>query len=166
MNSLTTINKHGFVNSSSPTFTIVQISMIMYLVYIRNFICTSAYKGKSVNMIIVYISKITSPSGEDVCVIVTYSYSIHNKLLHYSAVIMTVCSGADQRKYQSSASLVFVWGIHRWPVNSRHKGLVTLRIFPFDGVIMVSNDHICRGDALINEHIYFGQCNMNTLCMC
>ena len=30
-------------------------------------------------------------------------------------------SGADQRKYQSSASLAFVRGIHRWPVNSPHK---------------------------------------------
>ena len=28
-------------------------------------------------------------------------------------------SGADQRKHQSSASLAFVRGIHRWPVNSR-----------------------------------------------
>ena len=30
-------------------------------------------------------------------------------------------SGADQIKFQSSASLAFVRGIHRWPVNSRHK---------------------------------------------
>ena len=30
--------------------------------------------------------------------------------------------GADQRKHQSSVSLVFVRGIHRWPVNSPHKG--------------------------------------------
>ena len=30
--------------------------------------------------------------------------------------------GADQRKHQSSASLAFVRGIHRWPVNSPHKG--------------------------------------------
>ena len=27
----------------------------------------------------------------------------------------------DQRKHQSSASLAFVRGIHRWPVNSPHK---------------------------------------------
>ena len=27
-------------------------------------------------------------------------------------------SSADQRKHQSSASLAFVWGLHRWPVNS------------------------------------------------
>ena len=29
----------------------------------------------------------------------------------------TVYSGTDQRKHQSSASLAFVQGIHRWPVN-------------------------------------------------
>ena len=36
-------------------------------------------------------------------------------------VYSTVYSGADHRKYQSSASLAFVRGIHRWPVNSPHK---------------------------------------------
>ena len=30
----------------------------------------------------------------------------------------------------------FVWGIHRWPVNSPHKWLVTRKMFPFDDVIM------------------------------
>ena len=43
---------------------------------------------------------------------------------------------ADQRKHQSSASLAFVWGIHRGPVNSPHKWPVTRKMFPFDGVIM------------------------------
>ena len=38
-----------------------------------------------------------------------------------SIVYKTVCSGADQRKHQSSASLAFVRGIHRSPVNSPHK---------------------------------------------
>ena len=72
-------------------------------------------------------------------------------LLHYSDIIMdeiasqtislsivysTFCSALDQRKYQSPASLVFVWGIHRWPVNSPHKGPVTRKRFPFDDVIM------------------------------
>ena len=33
-----------------------------------------------------------------------------------SSVCSTVCSGADQRKHQSSAPLAFVRGIHRWPV--------------------------------------------------
>ena len=44
-------------------------------------------------------------------------------------IYWTVYSGADQRKHQSSASLAFVRGIHRWPVNSPHKGLVTRKCF-------------------------------------
>ena len=48
----------------------------------------------------------------------------------------TFIQGADQRKHQSSASLVFVMEIHRWPVNSPHKGPVTRKMFPLDDVIM------------------------------
>ena len=70
---------------------------------------------------------------------------------HYSNVIMgtmasqitsltivysTVYSGADQRKHQSSASLAFVRGIRRWPVNSSHKWPVTRKMLSFDDVIM------------------------------
>ena len=51
-------------------------------------------------------------------------------------VYSTVYSGADQRKHQSSASLAFVRGIHRGPVNSPHKWPVTRKRFPFDDVIM------------------------------
>ena len=51
-------------------------------------------------------------------------------------VYSTVYSGADQRKHQSSASLAFVRGIHRGPMNSPHKGPVTRKMFPFDDVIM------------------------------
>ena len=54
-------------------------------------------------------------------------------------VYSTVYSDADQRKHQSSASLVFVQGIHRWLVNSPHKWPVTRKIFPFDDVIMIWN---------------------------
>ena len=76
---------------------------------------------------------------------------------HYSDVIMnpmasqitgvplvctTVCSGTDQRKHQSSASLAFVSGIHWWPVDSPHKGPVTRIFFPFDDVIMTCNKTI------------------------
>ena len=71
---------------------------------------------------------------------------------HYSDIIMgtmasqitsltivysTLYSDADQSKHQSSASLAFVRGIHRWPVNSPHKGPVTQKMFPFDDVIMI-----------------------------
>ena len=41
------------------------------------------------------------------------------------------------RSKKSSASLAFLRGIHRWPVNSPHKGQVTRKIFPFDDVIMM-----------------------------
>ena len=49
----------------------------------------------------------------------------------------TVYSGPEQRKNQSFASLAFVRGIHRSPVNSPHKGPVTRKMFPFDDVIMI-----------------------------
>ena len=40
------------------------------------------------------------------------------------------------KKTSSSASLVFVGGIHRWPVDSPHKGPVTRKMFPFDDIII------------------------------
>ena len=43
-----------------------------------------------------------------------------------------------QRKHQSFVSLAFVRGIHRWPVNSPHKGPVTRKMFPFDDVIIIA----------------------------
>ena len=70
---------------------------------------------------------------------------------HYSDVIMgalasqitsltivysIVYSDVDQRKHQSPASLAFVRGIHRGPVNSPHKWSVTRKMFLFDDVIM------------------------------
>ena len=51
-------------------------------------------------------------------------------------VYAIVYSDADQRKHQSSASLVFIRGIHRGQVNSPHKWPVTRKMFPFDDVIM------------------------------
>ena len=47
-----------------------------------------------------------------------------------------VYSDVDQRKHQSSASLAFVWGFHRGPVNSPHKWPVSRKMFPFHDVIM------------------------------
>ena len=61
---------------------------------------------------------------------------IASQITSLTIVYSTVYSGADQRKHQSSASLAFVWGIHRGPVNSPHKWLVTRKMFPFDDVIM------------------------------
>ena len=59
-----------------------------------------------------------------------------SQITDVSIVYSTVCAGADQRKHQSSASLAFVRGIHRRPVNSPHKGPVTRKTFPFGYVIM------------------------------
>ena len=79
-----------------------------------------------------------------------YYFTANIKLAHYNDVIMgamasqitslkivysSVYSGADERRHQSSASLAFVKGIHRWPVNSPHKGPVSGKMFPFDDVI-------------------------------
>ena len=61
-----------------------------------------------------------------------------SKITSLAIVYTIVYSGADQRKHQSSASLAFVRGIHRGPVNSPHKGPVTREMFPFDYVIMTN----------------------------
>ena len=44
-----------------------------------------------------------------------------SQITSLTSVQSTAYSGADQRKHKkNSASLAFVWGIHRWPVNSPH----------------------------------------------
>ena len=59
-----------------------------------------------------------------------------SQITSLTIVYSTVYSDADQRKHQSSASLAFVWGIHRGPVKSLHKWPVTRKMFPFDDVTM------------------------------
>ena len=81
----------------------------------------------------------------------TITHKVRLVLLdHYSDVIInamakssasrlccsTVCSGADQRKYQSSVPLAFMRGVPWWPEDSPHKGPITRKMFPFDDVIM------------------------------
>ena len=62
--------------------------------------------------------------------------AIASQITSLTIVYSTVYSSADQSNRQSSASLVFVWGIHRGPVNSPHKWPVTRKMFPLDNVIM------------------------------
>ena len=62
--------------------------------------------------------------------------TIASQITSLTIVYSTVYSDADQRKHQSSASLAFVWGIRRGPVNSPHKWPVTRNMFPLDDVIM------------------------------
>ena len=51
--------------------------------------------------------------------------AIASQITGLTIVYSTVYSDADQRKHQSSASPVFVRGIHRGPVNPTHKWPVT-----------------------------------------
>ena len=60
------------------------------------------------------------------------AYQITSLTVVYSMIY----TDADQRKYQSSASLAFVRGIHRGPVNSPHKWPVTRKMLPYDDVIV------------------------------
>ena len=64
-----------------------------------------------------------------------------SQITSLTVVYSTVYSDGDQRKHQSSASLAFVRGIHRGPVNSPHKVPVTRKMFPFDDVIMIITSH-------------------------
>ena len=60
-----------------------------------------------------------------------------SQITSLTIVYSTVYSSADQRKHQSSASLAFVQGTYRWPVNSPLKGPVTREMVPFDDYIIV-----------------------------
>ena len=60
-----------------------------------------------------------------------------SQITNLTIVYSTVYSGAGQRKHRGSASLAFVRGSHRWPVNSPHKWPVTRKMIPFDDVIMI-----------------------------
>ena len=75
-------------------------------------------------------------------------------------VCLTVGSDADQRNYQSSASLAFCGEFTG--VNSLHKKTVTLKMFAFDDVIMVyaplhGDTYMCQGGwwRIHEEFIYF-----------
>ena len=97
---------------------------------------------------------------------VLYVKHLKKNLPHYNDVIMsamaskitsltivyaTVYSGADQ--HQSSVSLAFSRGIHRWPVNSLHKRPKMLKKFPFDDVIIIFLVGICY-------HLWWNQWNL------
>ena len=83
---------------------------------------------------------------------------IASQITSLTIVYSIVYSDADQRKHQSSASLAFVWGIHREPVNSPHKWPVTRKMFPFDDVIMLRPDFCHFADifkcTFLNENVW------------
>ena len=79
--------------------------------------------------------------------------AIASQITSLTIVYSTVYSDTDQRKHQSSASLAFVWAIHRGPVNSPHKWPVTRKMFPFDDVIMKVQRKVCS----LNEWCRFSK---------
>ena len=89
--------------------------------------------------------------------------SMASQITSLTIVYSTVDSGANQRKHQSSASLVFVWGIHRWPVNFPHKWPVTQKMFPFNDVIMRPAKRTNLQEAV--EWCMFSIIEMSQLCL-
>ena len=81
-----------------------------------------------------------------------------SQITSVSMVCLTVCSGADKRKYQSPASLAFLRGIHRWPVNSPPKAPVTRKMCPFHDVIVFleilsqKQIHVYKPDIAVVSH--------------
>ena len=68
-------------------------------------------------------------------------------------VYSTIYSCVGQRKHQSSASLAFVWGFYRWPVNSPHKGPMTRKMHPFDDVIMAHCGPAVRCNDIYHQRL-------------
>ena len=77
--------------------------------------------------------------------------SVHCGPPHQSRRIW-LSAEADNQKHHRSTSLAFVWGIHRWPVNSPHRGPVTWKMFPFDDIIMLISQWLahCVSTAGVN----------------
>ena len=123
-------------NVSSKRTFITAISNMSAIFYVSQFWQTKVFDAKS--------SRAECPTKfiSHCCGIlfVEHVLKCHYLSYHYSNVMMvamasqitgvsivwsTFCSGTDQRKPQSSASLAFVKGNHRRPVDSPHKGPVT-----------------------------------------
>ena len=77
--------------------------------------------------------------------------AIASQITSLASVDSAVKLGIYQRKHQSSASLAFVRGIHRRPVNSPQKGPVPREMFPFDDVIMVTKGADIRSSMLLTK---------------
>ena len=121
----------------------VQMAYITYLHWnFSDISLTSLSDLKIVLLARLHVKKNGIPARSIVRIIVFFSYNdvmmsaVESQIAGVSIVYAAVCSGADQRKHQSFALLAFVWGIHRWPANSLHKGPVMRKMFPIDDVNM------------------------------
>ena len=85
--------------------------------------------------------------------------AMSSQITGVSIVCSTVCSCADQRKHQSSASLAFMRGIHRGPWFPSQSNA---KMLPFDDVNMwlsVISNKICWTDNVIQ----YGQQNIDKI---
>ena len=89
--------------------------------------------------------------------------SVASQITSLTIVYSTVYS--DQRKLSSSASLAFVRGIHRGPVNSPHKWPATRKMFPFDDVIMTEIRCTSECDRMIRWLVAKNKRNSSALAM-
>ena len=62
---------------------------------------------------------------------------------------------SNHQPYDRLLNRLFRHRIHRWPVNSPHKGPVTQKRFSFDDVIMKSDIKICQGMQLCSEGVHW-----------
>ena len=89
----------------------------------------------------------------DVAVILHYNdaimTTIASQLTSLTSVCSTVYSDADQRKYQSSASLAFVWGIHRDRWIPRTKGQLRGKCFH----LMTSSCKLVIFNRITDKHL-------------
>ena len=116
-----------------------QQNRITMILYIYMYMCICMYKSTCIKSFHFHYDDVIMDAMASQTTSLTVVYS-------------SIYSGADQRKHQSSTSLTFVRGIHRWPVNSPHKGPVTQKMFPFDDVIMMP-----WGISHLGQH-WFSQC--------
>ena len=76
------------------------------------------------------------------CLITMVSHERHVVSNHrsFNCLFNSLC-GSTSNKHQIPHYWSFVRVIHRWPVNSSHKGPVTRKKLPFDNVIMLFPGH-------------------------
>ena len=111
--------------------------------------------GREVPCLFTAPSRVTTLLWNEQLITVIMS-AMATQVTSLTIVYSTVYSGPDQRKHQSSAPLAFVRGIHRWPVNSPHKGPVTRKMFPFNDVIMLAvSSNLVEKQAILEKYLPF-----------
>ena len=132
-NKQTNIFKPCIRNSDMLSANVLLIIKVVLLIHVtRSFRLTLLYRSFPTW----WVQNISRYSADNAVRCVCYSV-LH---IHYNDVIMsdmssqitslttvylTVYSRCRSKKHQSSATLAFVRGIHRWPVNSPHKLPIT-----------------------------------------